>query len=353
MLKLTWVHIRRYLKNPMILFMTLPFPLLITFWSMSFGQNMGETVVNVAVVAQTLGEYEQKLIDELELNEDYVYVGEKSEALDQLKTNKLSGVLVLPDTFSTDIENGIKPQLEMIQTIDGPLTYLTKQEVDSLLNEWLLVENETEAINFVQTEFVQTKESDLFLVSIMSIMVIYFMFVASSTLAKDLTMLKNDRVLSRMISTAHTNFEIMGSLILAMTVLLGTLFTFVYYLILILTDTPLPIIWMPFALMFSMAFVCTAFSIFSCRLVKTASMVELIVIGYSLLNFIVAIFASNTFMAGISNELLSNLAKLLPMYWAYDTASNHTLWPNIPLIILFGLIFLTAGSLNLHRFSRS
>ncbi|WP_229098591.1 hypothetical protein [Turicibacter sanguinis] len=98
------------------------------------------------------------------------------------------------------------------------------------------------------------------------------------------------------------------------------------------------------------SFVASSLVIFVTRVVKNPSLIEMSIVMYALVGFILSMLSINLFDFGFEPTLMMNIAKLFPIYWAFDTALNLTLWPNLIIILLFGVAFLSAGSFKLKNF---
>ncbi len=351
MFKLALIHIRRYLKNPILLIMMGPIPLVMTLGSLllSGGDNF-DTSSNTAFILKNEGSYETTLVESLQLNENQIYIQDETEAINQLKANELAGVFIIPETFSDDLANGKKPVIEVIKTVEGAGTAETELKVEEVINGWLKDYHGLTQTNPVKTtiEYVEAPADMRFTLFIS--MVIYFMFIAVTTLAKDVSQLKQQKILHRALSTANKDIQIFGGLVLAMCLIQGICFTIVYYLGMFLLGTSIPNPVLPIVLMFSMSFVASSLVIFVTRIIKNPAMIELSIIMYSLVGFIISMLSISLFDIGLDANIITNIAKIFPIYWAFDTALNFQMWPNIFIILLFGLAFLSAGSFKLKNF---
>lgn len=66
--------------------------------------------------------------------------------------------------------------------------------------------------------------------------------------------------------------------------------------------------------------------------------------------FILSLLNIGSSDLGLHASMIVNIAKIFPIYWAFDTALNFELWPNLLIILLFGIAFLSAGSFKLKNF---
>ncbi|MGL4336479.1 MAG: ABC transporter permease [Turicibacter sp.] len=352
MFRLAVIHLRRYIKNPLMMIMMLPLPLGLILSSVSFGHSE-DNRPPVAIVLQESGMYETKLIEALELPEEFVFVEDDTLAISMLVANDLAGIIKLPGDFSQNIENGVKPIVSVIKTSEGAGTFWAENLIEEQTKTWLKESYGLDTTTTINTVVETIEEGQDITLIMFVVMVIYFMFIGATALAKDVGMLKQQRVLSRALSTANKNYQILGGLIIAMCLIEGILFSIVYYIGVMLLDVSISNIFEPLLLVFSMAFVASSFVVFATRIIKNQSMVEMAIVAYALFGFLLCLLTMNMLQIDLNIAWLESVAKLFPMYWAFDTAFNSTLWPNIPIILLFGLLFLTAGSLKLNRFVKN
>lgn len=353
MFKLAWIHVKRYFKNPILLLMMGPIPLALILASMFLGGNNESFDANVAFVLERNRTYENELLKNLQINEKYIYHNDETAALNELKANKVAGVIILPESFSTDLKNGQKPSIILYKTSKAAGTAETELKIEDQINTWL--KEYYGLSNFTPiTTSIDYKEHPVDMtVTMFVIMNIYFMFIGASVLAKDVYQLKQQKVLHRTLSTANKDYKIFGGIILAMCLIQGFCFTIVYYIGMFILDVTMPNAFLPLLLMFSMSFVASSLVIFITRIFKHSNMIELSLIMYTLVGFILSLTLLSPLDIGLDIDWLTNLAKLFPIYWAFDTALNFELWPNLFIIFLFGMVFLSAGSFKLKNFIQS
>lgn len=351
MFRLALIHIRRYVKNPVLLLMMGPIPLILILGSLLFSNDYNlNPNSNIAFVLQNEGPYEIMLLESLQINKQQIYFQDETEGINKLKANELAGVFILPKNFSSDLENGKKPLIEVIKIVEGAGTAETELKIETMINTWLKEYHGLNQSNPIKTTIEYAKTPADMSVTMFLSMVIYFMFIGASTLAKDVYQLKQHKILHRALSTANKDIDIFGGLILAMCLIQGVCFTIVYYLGMLIMDTSIPNPFLPLILMFSMSFVASSLVVFVTRLIKNPAMIELSIIIYALVGFILSLLAIGSSDLGLHSSMIVNIAKIFPIYWAFDTALNFELWPNILIILLFGIAFLSAGSFKLKNF---
>ena len=349
MFKLALIHLRRYLKNPTLLLMMGPVPLLLVIFSQLTGTSEAFNP-EIALVLNANGPYEQQLVDELNLEDSLVYKGDESTPIEKLKAHQLAGVIVLPETFSSDLDNGKKPHLIRYITENGAGISETEIKIENLINTYLKNYYQLTKQGPIMTTIEVTEDAKAIKFTMFISLIIYFMFIGASTLAKDVHQLKQQKILHRSLSTANKDYELFGGLILAMCLIQGSCFSLIYYLGLYFLQLHMPNPFFPLLLMFSMSFVASSLVIFITRILKQPLLIELSIIVYALVGFIFTLLTLNLFDLGLEASLVDNLAKLFPIYWAFDSALHLTLWPNLFIIALFGLAFLSAGSFKLKNF---
>lgn len=354
MFKLALIHLQRYFKNPILLLMMGPVPLLLVVGSLfSSDSDNNNLIPKVAFILETKGSYETALLEDLQVEDQYIYLNDKSTALNELKSNELAGVIYIPSSFSEELANGLKPNLTIYKTTNAAGTAETELAVEAKIKSWLKDYYQLEDINPTKTVIESKQNNTDMSFTMFIVMIIYFMFIAAATLARDVQQLKQQKILHRTLSTANKDHQIFGGLVLAMCLVQGICFTIVYYLGTLILDVSIPNVFLPLLLMFTMSFVASSLVIFLTRIFKHPNLLEIVIIMYTLVGFILSILPLDIFNLGISSAFATNIAKLFPIYWAFDAALNFTLWPNLFIIFLFGMVFLSAGSFKLKNFIQS
>lgn len=100
------------------------------------------------------------------------------------------------------------------------------------------------------------------------------------------------------------------------------------------------------------SFVATGFVFWIARVFKNEGSISLMSTFYSLIGLAISI--SNMIPSLDKLSFMANLSKLTPFYWTIDAINNNgNILINIIVLILIGMVFVTAGSLNLRDFARN
>lgn len=351
-LQLALVNLKRYIKTPIIFLMMLPIPLTLIFMSLNFQDSSSDKVQNttpIAIVMEVQGQYENELVSSLDMNKS-IFVGNSTDALESLNHNQFSGVFILDKNFSKDIENGIKPTITCYKVEEGGGTLLAESAIESFINDSLekilLPDVNTKAISTV-VEHKNSESTGKY--STFLIMLCYFILIAGTTLAQDIVKLRKSHILKRTLSTANKDHEILGGICLSMFLIQTLMFIIVFFIAKTLLKVENVNIPLALIVITAMSFVSTSLVLFFTRIFKNETIVNMSLIVYSLVSFMIAMAAQLPIGHSLP-QFLEGIAKLFPLYWCLEIINNSVIFPGIFIMILIGLCFFTAGSFRLRDF---
>lgn len=354
MIRLIIANIKRYIKNHTLLVNMVLFPVILVF-SLNFftgsSENQSMYFSPVAIVSNSSGKYEHKLIDSSKLKENSFGLDEQDKAMNLLKNNKVSAVFILDKNFSSNIDNLKRPVVKCFKTENGGGSLWAESQIESFITNSLKlkidgnIDDKLTKTNIIDNSPDKNKNSFLIV-----FLICYFMYINAAHLASDLFALKKSNTLKRLVSTKHNDIKIIFS------IFLGLFFTqaIVYTLTLVcftftrnfkLTLNTLMIV-------LSNSFVATGFVFWIARVFKNESSISLISTFYSLIGLAISISSMIPSLDKLS--FMANLSKLTPFYWTIDAINNNgNILINIIVLILIGMVFVTAGSLKLRDFARN
>ena len=107
--------------------------------------------------------------------------------------NELAGVIIIPKTFSTDIEGGVKPQVEILKTTEGAGTAEVEIQIEQQINTWLTDYYNLNPISLITTK-IEFKEKPVDMsMTMFIVMIIYFMFIGCHLTRKGCVSIKNNK----------------------------------------------------------------------------------------------------------------------------------------------------------------
>ena len=355
-IRLTFANIKRYIKSPSILLPMILMPLVTLLFtnfitSKLYNSDNSMYYSSVAIVLNKGGEYEEKLISKLDINDNIFNLKEKDTALDLLKNNEISTVFVLNKDFSEDINSLKKPMVECIKVSEGGGSLWAESAIETFINDSIKYKLYPNMDSNLVTTKVIPKESDLDAGSVLSVFLICcMMYINSASLCKDILDLKKSNVLRRMISTKNTDLDIMLSLFLGI-FLLQTI-AYISSVLIACLFTHSAISFTMILLILANSFVSTGLIMLITRICKDEASVSIAATFYAIIGLGLSL-SSLIPSLDINVPFLVNLSKLTPFYWIFDAIKHDINFMNFFALILIGFVFVTAGSFKLRDFVKN
>lgn len=351
--RLVLSNLKRYFKSPALLLPMILMPALLAI-SVVFISGKSDTPIylpKVSVVGNLDGEYESKLIKELNASDSSFNLNNKNLAIDLLQENDICAIFVLENSFSTDIKNLEKPSIEVIKTQEGGGSIWAESSVESFINDSIKSIVAPEFNSSVITANI-IKEDSLIPGNnvVVVFMISYCLYVSAASFGKDLIDLRSANVLRRMISTKNKDFEIIFSIFFSLFLVQSISCILTLLGLNIILDMELTL--SSILIIVANCFVSTGFVMTLARVFKTEVGVSLGSVFYSLAS--VGLCLTNMLPSFDTNiNFVNNLAKISPIYWTFEAMRNDNLLLSFSALILLGLIFVTAGSFRLRDFAKN
>ncbi|MER0279863.1 ABC transporter permease [Clostridioides difficile] len=354
MIRLIIANIKRYIKNHTLLVNMVLFPVILVF-SLNFftgnSENQSMYFSPVAIVSNSSGKYEHKLIDSSKLKENSFGLDEQDKAMNLLKNNKVSAVFILDKNFSSNIDNLKRPVVKCFKTENGGGSLWAESQIESFITNSLKlkidgnIDDKLTKTNIIDNSPDKNKNSFLIV-----FLICYFMYINAAHLASDLFALKKSNTLKRLVSTKHNDIKIIFSIFLGLFFTQAIVYTLTLVCFTFTRDFKLTLNTLMIVL--SNSFVATGFVFWIARVFKNESSISLISTFYSLIGLAISISSMIPSLDKLS--FMANLSKLTPFYWTIDAINNNgNILINIIVLILIGMVFVTAGSLKLRDFARN
>ncbi|MFL8799482.1 MULTISPECIES: ABC transporter permease [unclassified Clostridioides] len=354
MIRLIIANIKRYIKNHTLLVNMVLFPVILVF-SLNFftgsSENQSMYFSPVAIVSNSLGKYEHKLIDSSKLKENSFGLDEQDKAMNLLKNNKVSAVFILDKNFSSNIDKLKRPVVKCFKTENGGGSLWAESQIESFITNSLKlkidgnIDDKLTKTNIIDNSPDKNKNSFLIV-----FLICYFMYINAAHLASDLFALKKSNTLKRLVSTKHNDIKIIFSIFLGLFFTQAIVYTLTLVCFTFTRDFKLTLNTLMIVL--SNSFVATGFVFWIARVFKNESSISLISTFYSLIGLAISISSMIPSLDKLS--FMANLSKLTPFYWTIDAINNNgNILINIIVLILIGMVFVTAGSLKLRDFARN
>ncbi|GEM_PF-1518012 len=384
-LNLALLNLKRMLKQKTAIIAMFIMPTAVVLIVLAIiGGKTGETelIPKIAVVNNDKGIEGKMLVDSLKINNRYkIYETNIEDANKRIKTNMGDAAVVIPNSFTEDINNKKTPVVEILRLSENNTSYGAIKDINDLINQRLISKN---LGGFVKGKGVNLNSSDLEIqrrveeylknpgmkVSIEALrndgkksigdtlsiqFVIIFLMTSLTFVVSDIFELKQNRTLRRSLSTPNKNTRIVGGILIAMFVL------FILQAFLLISSTMLifKVYWGKSLLALSiicilLILVAISLGILLSRWVKNTAQLPLI-------SNLIVVPASLISGCMIPKEYLPDIfdkiAYFIPQKWALDALTNIALkdcgvidiLPQAGILLLFAIAFFTAGARSLRE----
>ncbi|MEW9094958.1 MAG: ABC transporter permease [Clostridiaceae bacterium] len=355
---LALIHLKRMVKDMKMLGIMLIMPLVVitgTYFILVKGS--GESGIDVAFNIKDKGDYANILMEELNVSKS-VYYNDEDKALESLKNNDVVAVYVITEDFTEKIKEGKKPIIEAYKREEGNGTSVIEGRLNEEINKMIKnriflkegVMEEGQELNKSSITTVMEKEDkiddELFYTVLLIINLIIF---SASSMGQELIFLKKERILSRAISTASKDWEIIGSLYLAMFLLQVGIYTTVVIAEKFIIGYSFKNLHIVLINVLLVSLYSLSLGILATRIFENEGVASITIT-------LVGITSTFLSMAGFglhsekTSWIINNLSKFTPQYWAFDSIMNGVIFPNSMIIILMSLVLFTAGNIKLNHF---
>lgn len=357
-IRMVLVNCKKYIRDYANIVMMFVVPIVcVGMVNVLAGKGSSGLDIKAAIVNLDKGDLGNKLIENLDVNSIY---SDKDKALEDLKKYESIAVYEIPENFTENINKGTKPIVNSYKIEEGNSTLIFESKLEKDINNLMKIKlfkdnnviNEESELdkNIVNVEYNMHKGL-LSTESFMPIvLIIFFLVTFSANITVDLLRLRKQRILERFLTTNNRGYEIMGSIYISMWlvqiifytasfVVLNTIFKYNFenFGILLLNISLMSLVSISLGIMIS-------------RLFKNEGVASLVVYLTSLLMFFVYI---NTIESGGKSEgIMATLAKFTPFYWSLGSIEKSVLFPNVFILLLFALIFFSAGSIKYSNFAK-
>lgn len=382
-LTMAFLHLKRMMKNKATFILSIIFPALVVSIVVFFTHGIsssGSDNLRIDIVNNDSGSMSVSFIKNLESSGDMSILKVSQEDAERRLTNGSSSlVIIIPEDFSKDIDNGVSPSVKLIKLSGSNIDSTVENKINLFIGKNLIYSYTSAAVKNQKPSFITSGEefsSDLHkqldsqhiktvtttiskskggaLANQLSISLeVSFMMYTMIVLVLEIGQLKKNRTLYRSISTPNSFFAIAASFILAflflgwlqvvllisVTKLLFNLYWGTSYIGIFIVFTALIIVVMTMGLLIS-------------GFIKKDSMAPAIV------NIVVTITCTigGSFMPiEFMPDFLQKLACFTPQNWAVkalsllvlDNKGVVSVLPDVGMLLLFALVFFTASAASL------
>lgn len=360
LMRLTLINMKRQLKNPLFLIMSLVMPVILVV-NVFGGRSKEEMKVigSIGIINSSNSVYSEKLVENLSERYDVSHIiGEEESNGDNIRNlimdNKLMVVYEIGEDFQGALEKGKIPKIKCYRTEGTTGTIIAENIITTYINS-VAKESVSEglSLNAITTEITNSSnDKSKGTTTTAVLMICYFMMIGGSVITDDLLKLKSQKVLKRTISTANSDKEVVGSIFLAAFLIQGLISTvgfFVVKPIIKLENCNIPLI---ILVIFLGSLVATAIVSAATRWIKNPSMASLFVVLYGLLSYGAGMAGTISSSLESVPAIITRISTISPFAWLFKIMETGEILIPTLVIVLMSIVFFTAGSFRLREFAK-
>ncbi|MGL5415398.1 MAG: ABC transporter permease [Clostridium sp.] len=224
LLRLIIINIKRQIKNPMLIFSSVIFPIILLGVLNSGGGGMN--TINIGVIDNDKSKESEEVVKRIE--ERYNIKKDLSDSIednkDLVEKGDVAAIYIIDESFDESLKKGEAPKIEAYKKSSGGTTL----NIDNIINSFVQENLKSKESNKLEETYLKT---ELLVNDAMGenksntavVMVCYFMLIAGSTIVEDIIKFKKENVLKRTMATPNTDVEIIGSIFLSSFILQSVL----------------------------------------------------------------------------------------------------------------------------------
>jgi ABC-2 type transport system permease protein len=316
----------------------------------------------VAAVIKDKGDQGKLLVDNMIREESNFYkITELSEeqARNKIKEGKFLAAYIISEDFSEKIKRGEKPDISFIKSGNENVAFKLGKYIDEYINREVVSKRLENSIGNVDRNLIDAKpiavesnekDNNFDYSRLVLMLVINFVVFSANHVSGELLAQRKTKTLTRQLSTSHKPWEISGGLIVGFGLIQMAAYTCVIIVLKAMFKLQFQVSMLNiFIGVLCMVVVSISIGLFAVRISSNEGIISIIVavIGTGMG------FVSGSFTAAHSMpSALEAISRFTPQYWFIQLTNGGNLIINSLIILLFALVFFTAGSLKFTSFAR-
>ena len=347
--RLVLINIKRQLKNPIILLMTIVMPMMMLLFMNRTVSD--EKLEGIGIIDNNNSNYSKEMIlkIEKEYNVDKLS-GKVEDNYNLLRENKLGVIYVIDSNFQKQIEAGKAPEVKSytVETSNGSIMAenIMKNYIFNTLEEKVAKGLSTKSIDTV----VKNKKEEKEPYKMTIIMLCYFMMIGGGIISSEIIKLKEQKVLRRTISTANKDVTILGSIFLSSFLLQGILSVVGFIFLANIIKIPTYKIPEGSFIILLGSLITTAIVVVVTRWVKNPTIASIVTVTFGLVAFVLGMLGTELTDYKNIPVSLSRMSIISPFTWLLKIINTNEIIVPTLIIVLMSLVFFTAGSFRLRQF---
>jgi ABC-2 type transport system permease protein len=363
LIKLALLNFKFMIKDKKVILLMFVMPFAVSsFICFIVQKETSSSSFPVSIVIKDSGIQGKSLVDEIIESERNFYkitVISEEEAKSKIKDGKALAAYIIPEDFSEKLQYGQKPEVRLLKSGNENVAFKIGQYIDAYVNKQVMITNLRQSINSVNEGLVMENViatevnsvgSAFDFARLVLLLLINFIVFSATYVSTEMLSQRKQQTLTRQLTTPHKPWEISGGLILGFA-LIEIVIYFIQVILLkeifkLNFGVPLANILIGVLVM---VVVSVSIGLFAVRITSNEGLLSIIVISIG--NGMG--FVSGSFSApGSLPKAVENLSKFTPQHWFIEIMNGGKVATNSLIILLFALVFFTAGSLKFTRFAK-
>lgn len=357
---LAYVNFKRMIKDPVKVGMMFIMPIVVIIFSymLTIKGPSASSNLKVAYNVEDRGDL-GILLYEASSGSKHLYINDKTKAIELLEKNDVTVVYNIPENFTEMIKNGEKPTIDSYKREEGNITIPLENELNGIMNRLVkeelllssgIIKDRNDLYVYNSQSTLERKDVSINMDYFMTVnMMIYFIFLSTSSIGVELIDFKKKNILSRSMSTPNSSGAVIGALALSILVLQVSANIIIILLAKIVMGFSIEnllvlLINIILASLFSITLSMTITRIFNNE--GTANIVTVLVV---ILSLYLSMYADKNIYSNVPS-FISNLGKFTPQYWIKNSIEKSKLFPNAFVSLLMIISLFTAGSYKFKNF---
>lgn len=344
-------NLKRLLRQKPVMLMTFILPLAVLI-IVSLIVGGGKEVSYIYFINNDKGSISEEYINELKENNN-IKISEEDDAVNKVKNKIINCAYEIPENFSEEIKSGNVPEINIISIEDSNLGSFEYESTEVLNNIILKEYMGNKGIDIAYEDLksnssVNVQEdgnsdmTDRILLNIL----ISFIFFACISVGTELYSLKEQKILKRSFISGNSEKKILASILSALFIIYSVCYSVVFSIQAFIRKSEM-ISKFPYIIanIICLSFVSICLGMLLVRICKKESTIPLWGQGFSW----ITCFVGGSFMPlELLPERIKVFSKFTPQYWALESIKSENLYLCF-IVILFGIVFFTAGTLKFKK----
>ena len=351
LIRLTFINIKRQLKNPFVIIITLLMPVVMLL-IINGGKGEGsDKIGTIGIVDKSNSIYSQEIISELEENYNITLTGEAEDNFNLIRDNEVGAIYVIDNSFSESLEYGKIPEVKCYSNGTGNGLILADEIITSYISK-IAQENISEGLStravktIINNEKIEDKSEYIMIV----LMLCYFMMIGGSIISEEIIKLKEQNVLRRTIATANSDRAILGSLFMSSFIIQAVLCSLGLVILIAVLKPENANVGQGILAVVLGSLITTSLIVAVTRWIKNKTLASLAIVVIGLIAFVTSMMQWG--MDSVENIpiFIEGLSIISPFTWLLKVIDTGNIFMPCLVLILMSVVFFTAGSFRLRDF---